>query len=85
MRGRIANQTYPGRRGARAVTPPPLRREPHLCYNGSMKKVVSFDLDGTIVEGAYGNMVWLEGIPEKYADRYDMPLGSSEKGGESCI
>jgi putative hydrolase of the HAD superfamily len=38
------------------------------------KKVVSFDLDGTVVDAAYGNMVWLEGVPAKYARRHSVPL-----------
>ncbi len=44
-----------------------------------MKKVISFDLDGTIVDGVYGNMVWLEGVPAKYARRYSMPLEDAKK------
>jgi len=34
------------------------------------KKVVSFDLDGTLVHGRYGDIVWNVGIPEEYAKKH---------------
>ncbi|MBP1750119.1 MAG: HAD-superfamily hydrolase, subfamily variant 1 [Deltaproteobacteria bacterium] len=37
-----------------------------------MKKVISFDLDGTLVDARYGDMVWNHGIPEEYAKAYGM-------------
>jgi FMN phosphatase YigB (HAD superfamily) len=43
------------------------------------KKVISFDLDGTIVDGIYGNMVWLEGVPEKYARRHNISFDEAKK------
>ncbi len=39
-----------------------------------MKKVVSFDLDGTLVSAKFGDMVWNHGIPEAYAEKYSMPF-----------
>jgi len=37
-----------------------------------MKKIVSFDLDGTLVDAGYGDVVWNHGIPEEYAKRHRM-------------
>ncbi|HNT43924.1 MAG TPA: HAD family hydrolase [Syntrophorhabdaceae bacterium] len=37
-----------------------------------MKKVISFDLDGTLVDARYGDMVWNVGIPSEYAKKYGM-------------
>jgi FMN phosphatase YigB (HAD superfamily) len=35
-----------------------------------MKKVISFDLDGTLVDARYGDMVWNHGIPTEYSKKY---------------
>jgi putative hydrolase of the HAD superfamily len=37
-----------------------------------MKKIISFDLDGTLVDARYGDMVWNVGIPSEYAKKYGM-------------
>ncbi len=38
----------------------------------AMKKIISFDLDGTLVHGKYGDIVWNRGIPEEYASKYGL-------------
>lgn len=45
----------------------------------TMKKIISFDLDGTIVSGHYGDMVWNHGIPEVYAKRYSMSFDDAQR------
>jgi putative hydrolase of the HAD superfamily len=42
-----------------------------------MKKVISFDLDGTLVDGTYGDMVWNHGIPSEYARSYGMDFDAA--------
>jgi HAD superfamily hydrolase (TIGR01493 family) len=44
-----------------------------------MKKVISFDLDGTLVHGRFGDMVWHQGIPEHYAQQYGVTLEEAQK------
>jgi putative hydrolase of the HAD superfamily len=44
-----------------------------------MKKIISFDLDGTLVHGKYGDMVWNHGIPEEYARKYGMPFEDAKR------
>ena len=43
-------------------------------YNDPMKKVISFDLDGTLVDGLYGDMVWNQGLPEVFALKHGIPV-----------
>jgi putative hydrolase of the HAD superfamily len=44
-----------------------------------MKKVISFDLDGTLVKGKFGDMVWHHGIPGKFAEKHDITLEEAQK------
>lgn len=44
-----------------------------------MKKIVSFDLDGTLVKGVFGDMVWNVGIPEEYAKRYSLSFDKAKQ------
>jgi len=32
-----------------------------------MKKIISFDLDGTLVNGIYGDLVWNHGVPDVFS------------------
>lgn len=37
-------------------------------------KVVSLDLDGTLVEETFDNAIWFEEIPQRYAAKHALPL-----------
>jgi len=39
-----------------------------------MKKIISFDLDGTLVDARYGDLVWNHGIPSEYSKKYKIPF-----------
>ncbi|MCX7965681.1 MAG: HAD family hydrolase [Syntrophorhabdaceae bacterium] len=43
------------------------------------KKVISFDLDGTLVSAKYGDMVWNHGIPEEYAKKYSISFDEAKE------
>jgi HAD superfamily hydrolase (TIGR01549 family) len=45
----------------------------------TVKKIVSFDLDGTIVHGRYGDAVWNQGIPEQFAERHSVTLEQAKR------
>lgn len=49
------------------------------CYTTPMKKIISFDLDGTLVHGKYGDIVWNHGIPEEYSHKYGIPFDEAKK------
>jgi putative hydrolase of the HAD superfamily len=42
-------------------------------------KIVSFDVEGTLVTTDFSYAIWFEAIPERYADRYDMPIDEARK------
>jgi HAD superfamily hydrolase (TIGR01549 family) len=44
-----------------------------------MKKVISFDLDGTVVQGKFGEMVWHRGIPDIYAKKYGVQFDEAQR------
>ena len=43
-----------------------------------MKKVISFDLDGTLVNAGYGDMVWNHGIPIEYSKECNIPFDEAK-------
>ncbi len=37
-----------------------------------MVKVISFDVDGTLLDQEYNDLVWMSEVPRLYAEKYDM-------------
>jgi HAD superfamily hydrolase (TIGR01549 family) len=44
-----------------------------------MVRVVSFDVDGTLVDSSFTDHVWLEGIPLLYASRHAIDIASAKR------
>lgn len=44
-----------------------------------MIRVVSFDLDGTLVTQKFGDMVWNHGIPLEFSKKYGIPFDEARK------
>lgn len=44
-----------------------------------MIKIISFDMDGTLVTSNYVEKVWLEGVPTLYAERHKIGLEEAQK------
>ena len=59
----------------------------------TMPKIISFDMDGTLVDPEYTDWVWLHGIPKLYAEKTNIPfeeakhfvVGEYLKVGEGAI
>jgi FMN phosphatase YigB (HAD superfamily) len=45
----------------------------------AVKKIISFDLDGTLVNARYGDFVWNLGIPEEFSRKYAVPLSEAKE------
>jgi len=44
-----------------------------------MIKIISFDLDGTLVKSTYADKVWLEGLPTLYSKEKNIPLKQAKE------
>jgi len=44
-----------------------------------MLKIISFDLDGTLVKSSYADKVWLEGLPKLYSKEKNISLDKAKE------
>ena len=44
-----------------------------------MLEVISFDVDGTLVDSSFADSVWLEGVPTLYAEQYHVDFETAKK------
>jgi putative hydrolase of the HAD superfamily len=44
-----------------------------------MIKIISFDLDGTLVKPTYADKVWLEGVPNLYSKEKNIPIKQAKQ------
>ena len=44
-----------------------------------MIKIISFDLDGTLMKSTYADLVWLEGLPKVYAQEKEITIGKAKQ------
>lgn len=44
-----------------------------------MVKIISFDLDGTLTQPDFGDLVWLDGLPKAYANENKIPISLAKK------
>lgn len=51
----------------------------HPSTPSSMIQVVSFDVDGTLVDSSFADLVWLEGVPQLYAETHNVDLDTAKK------
>ncbi len=50
-----------------------------MAEKGEAKRYISFDLDGTLVDFAFTDLVWHRGIPELYAQREGLDLSQARE------